>query len=46
MEPMEDAEDYAAFEQAVAADYDAEPLLSGNWCCGSQACYGGCGGQP
>jgi hypothetical protein len=27
VEPMEDAEDYTAFEQAVAADYDAETAV-------------------
>lgn len=27
VEPIEDAEDYTAFEQAVAADYDAETAV-------------------
>ena len=30
---LEDAEDYKAFEAAIMADYDANPLWSESWFC-------------
>jgi len=38
---VEDAEDYAAFEMAVTADYDAQRLSKENSCLGWQAYCGG-----
>ena len=46
IDALEDAEDYAAFEMAVTADYDANRRSNENWCSGWQACCGGCVAPP
>ena len=43
---LEDADDYTAFEGAIAADYDAQSAVSGSWCCGLPVSCGGCAAPP
>jgi hypothetical protein len=46
IDALEDAEDYAAFEMAVTADYDAQSAVERELCSDWQACYGGCVAPP
>ena len=43
---IEDADDYAAFEMAVTADFDPQSAVERELCCGWQACCGDCVAPP
>ena len=45
IEPLEDAEDYGAFEEAIAASFDPETAVERELICGSPVRCGGCGGR-
>jgi hypothetical protein len=46
IDALEDAEDYAAFEMAITADYDAQSAVERELVLRLQACYGGCVARP